>query len=77
MFPIVRPNRLRRWRRVGALALVALAAPLAAQTPDPQLASGGSITLEQALTLAFEVTFGMAKTVPMSQAAFDAAAADT
>ena len=30
-----------------------------------------------ALTLAFEVTFGMAKTVPMSQAAFDAAAADT
>jgi cobalt-zinc-cadmium efflux system outer membrane protein len=34
--------------------LVALAAPLAAQTPDPQLASGGSITLEQALALAFE-----------------------
>ncbi len=30
-----------------------------------------------ALTLAFEITFGMAKTVPMSQAAFDAAAADT
>ncbi|KAB2846745.1 MAG: hypothetical protein F9K44_14815, partial [Hyphomicrobiaceae bacterium] len=34
--------------------MVALAAPLAAQTPDPQLASGGSITLEQALALAFE-----------------------
>jgi cobalt-zinc-cadmium efflux system outer membrane protein len=34
--------------------LVALAAPLAAQTPDPPLASGGSITLEQALALAFE-----------------------
>ncbi|MBP7588912.1 MAG: TolC family protein, partial [Thermoanaerobaculia bacterium] len=54
MFPIVRPNRLRRWRRVGAFALVSLAAPLAAQTPDPLLASGGSITLEQALALAFE-----------------------
>jgi len=33
---------------------VSLAAPLAAQTPDPPLASGGSITLEQALALAFE-----------------------
>lgn len=54
MFPIVRPDRLRRWRRVGAFALASLAAPLAAQTPDPPLASGGSITLEQALTLAFE-----------------------
>jgi cobalt-zinc-cadmium efflux system outer membrane protein len=54
LFPIVRPDRLRRWRRVGAFALASLAAPLAAQTPDPPLASGGSITLEQALTLAFE-----------------------
>jgi len=54
LFPIVRPDRLCRWRRVGAFALASLAAPLAAQTPDPPLASGGSITLEQALTLAFE-----------------------
>ena len=54
MLPVVRPNRLRRWRRAGAIAFVSLAAPLAAQPPVPSLASGGSISLEQALALAFE-----------------------
>ncbi len=53
MFPVVRLNRLRRWRRVCAFTVVSLAAPLVAQTPDPSLPSGGSITLEQALALAF------------------------
>lgn len=54
MFPVVRLNRLRRWRRVCAFTVVSLAAPLMAQTPDPSLPSGGSITLEQAVALAFE-----------------------
>jgi len=54
LFPAVRPHRLRRSRRLGAYAFVALTAPLAAQTPAPSLASDDAITLARALELALE-----------------------